>query len=144
MNLIQIYECFCDETRLRIINLLNQGPLCVCHFQELLDEPQVKISKHLAYMKAKGIVQCRRRRNWMIYSLPAKPSRELNANLACLQDCASTHPVFKQDLRRRRAMGAKLAWLNDAEGCCAKIASAGLRTAPSTPISRSKAPRAPY
>jgi ArsR family transcriptional regulator len=120
MNLIQIYECFCDETRLRIINLLNEGPLCVCHFQELLDEPQVKISKHLAYMKAKGIVQCARRRNWMIYSLPAKRGRELNANLACLHDCVQTHPVFKQDLRRRRAMSAKLAWLDDAPECCAE------------------------
>lgn len=119
MKLIQIYECFCDETRLRIINLLNEGPLCVCHFQELLDEPQVKISKHLAYMKAKGIVRCVRQRNWMIYSLPAKPGRELKANLSCLQDCVQTHAVFKQDLRRRRAMSAKLAWLDDVTGCCA-------------------------
>ena len=123
MNLIQIYECFCDETRLRILNLLSHGPLCVCHFQELLNEPQVKISKHLAYMKTKGIVHCTRRRNWMIYSLPAKPGRELDVNLSCLQECVSTHPVFKQDLRRRRAMAAKLAWLKEEAGCCVEAAS---------------------
>ncbi len=34
MDLIQIYECFCDQTRLRILHLLCQGPLCVCDFQE--------------------------------------------------------------------------------------------------------------
>ncbi|PYK63832.1 MAG: ArsR family transcriptional regulator, partial [Verrucomicrobia bacterium] len=48
MDLIQIYQCFCDRTRLRILHLLRRSPLCVCHFQDILDEPQVKISKHLA------------------------------------------------------------------------------------------------
>ena len=116
MNLIAIYECFCDETRLRIINLLTRGPLCVCHFQELLKEPQVKISKHLAYMKAKGIVDCVRERYWMIYSLPARPGRELHANLQCLQDCVQTHSVFKQDLKRLAALRPRLGWLDNVRG----------------------------
>lgn len=117
-DLIQIYQCFCDETRLRILNLLTQGALCVCHLQELLEEPQVKISKHLAYLKSKGLVECTRRQSWMVYSLPAKPGRELNANLACLQDCAKTMPVFKKDLQARRAIRAKLAWLKNIGDCC--------------------------
>src|ERR1700733_10724354 len=84
-SLIQIYECFCDETRLRIVNLLAKGPLCVCHLQELLDSSQVRISKHLGYLKAKGVLNAERHQNWMIYSLPAHPSAELEANLKCLQ-----------------------------------------------------------
>jgi len=32
--------------------LLLHGPLCVCHFQKVLGEPQVKVSKHLAYLKS--------------------------------------------------------------------------------------------
>ena len=117
-ELVQIYQCFCDETRLRIINLLRHGPLCVCHFQELLDEPQVRISKQLGYLKSKGLVQCVRQRNWMIYSLPAKPGHELDTSLSCLQECANTYPIFKQDLQRRRAMASKLAWLDEVEDCC--------------------------
>ena len=50
MELVPIYQCLCDRTRLRILNLLDSGPLCVCHFQTLLKEGQVKISKHLAYL----------------------------------------------------------------------------------------------
>jgi ArsR family transcriptional regulator, arsenate/arsenite/antimonite-responsive transcriptional repressor len=100
MELVQIYECLCDATRLRILNLLTQGPLCVCHFQTVLGEPQVKISKHLAYLRARGLVAAERQGNWMIYSLPAKPSRELAANLACLQDCARDLPQFRRDLTR--------------------------------------------
>ena len=71
MGLIQIYQCLCDLTRLRILNLLTEGELCVCHFQEILSEPQVKVSKHLAYLKARGLVVARKEANWMIYSLPA-------------------------------------------------------------------------
>jgi ArsR family transcriptional regulator, arsenate/arsenite/antimonite-responsive transcriptional repressor len=106
MSLIQIYQCMCDQTRLRILNLLSEGPLCVCHLQEILGEPQVKISKHLAYLKAHGMVEVRREANWMIYRLPDKPSRELKSNLACLQDCAQEEPIFRSDrekLRQRRS-----------------------------------------
>jgi ArsR family transcriptional regulator len=100
VNLIQIYECFCDRTRLRILNLLARSPLCVCHFQEILNEPQVKISKHLAYMRSRGIVTATREQNWMIYSLPKQRSRDLDANLKCLQDCARSEPVFARDLHK--------------------------------------------
>ena len=109
MDLVQIYECLCDATRLRLLNVLAQGPLCVCHFQEILGEPQVKISKHLAYLRERGLVKCERQGNWVIYALPAKPSRELRANLACLQDCAREDPKFQRDLARLKKLAPKFA-----------------------------------
>lgn len=107
MDLIRIYECLCDRTRLRILHLLSQGPLCVCHFQEILREPQVKISKHLGYLREREMVQGERRANWMIYSLPARPPRELAANLACLQDCAHEDPIFQRDLARLKKLSPR-------------------------------------
>ena len=100
MELVQIYECLCDVTRLRILNVLLRGPLCVCHFQAVLREPQVKISKHLGYLRARGFVTATRRGNWMVYALPANRPRELAANLACLQDCAAEQAIFRQDRAR--------------------------------------------
>ena len=100
MRLAEIYQCFCEPVRLRILHLLTRNPLCVCHFQDALREPQVKISKHLAYLRSRGLVQTKRRGNWIIYSLPAKPSIELEMNLKCLQDCAQSDPIFQKDLRR--------------------------------------------
>ena len=100
MRLIEIYQCLCDVTRLRLLNLLQQGPLCVCHFQAVLKEPQAKISKHLGYLKTRGLVEAKREGNWMIYQLPAQASPELKANLACLQDCVREQAVFKADLAR--------------------------------------------
>jgi ArsR family transcriptional regulator len=79
----------------------------VCHFQELLKESQVKISKHLKYLRTHGMVEARRDGYWMIYSLPAKPSRELKANLACLQDCAREDAEFRRDLEKLARIRAK-------------------------------------
>lgn len=109
VRLIRIYECLCDPTRLRILNLLSRGPLCVCHFQTLLDEPQVKISKHLAYLRSRGAVEAERSGNWMVYRLPKTRNLELEANLKCLQDCAGEEPVFKRDLARLQRLGPKFA-----------------------------------
>ena len=100
MDLIRIYQCFCDRTRLRILHLLARSPLCVCHFQEILGEPQVKVSKHLSYLRSRGMVTATRHQNWMIYSLPNKRSRELEANLKCLQDCVQSDSMFARDLEK--------------------------------------------
>jgi ArsR family transcriptional regulator len=114
MKLVQIYRCLCDETRLRILHLLQQGPLCVCHFQEVLQLPQVAVSKHLACLRRTGMVEAHRHEQWMIYSLPASPDRELDLQLSCLQDCVQTEPVFRADLSRLKALGAKCNWIPQA------------------------------
>ncbi len=111
MNLVRIYRCLCDETRLRILHLLKQGPLCVCHFQEILEIPQVAVSKHLAYLRKTALVEARRHEQWMIYSLPVSRSRELDLQLSCLQDCVQTEPVFREDLHRLKALGPQCDWI---------------------------------
>jgi ArsR family transcriptional regulator len=100
MDLIQIYQCFCDRTRLRILHLLTKSPLCVCHFQDILDEPQVKVSKHLAYLRRRGMVSTEKEQNWVIYSLPEQGADELERNLKCLQDCVQADGVFKRDVEK--------------------------------------------
>jgi len=121
VELIRIYQCFCDATRLRILHLLRRGPLCVCHFQEVLDLPQVKVSQHLAYLRKRGMVEARRHGQWMIYSLPSRPSPGLEANLKCLQDCALSDKRFRADLRRLEKVKSGRAWLDEVlkdHPCC--------------------------
>src|SRR4051812_33197483 len=100
MDLLPIYECFCDRTRLRILHLLTKSPLCVCHFQEILREPQVKISKHLAYLRARGVVATDREQNWIIYSLPKGRPAELDKNLKCLEECVEADSDYQHDLKK--------------------------------------------
>src|SRR6266542_3150461 len=111
MKLAQIYRCFCDETRLRILHLLTQGPLCVCHLQDILQEPQVAISKHLACLRANGLVLAQRHEQWMIYQLPKKASAELDLQLRCLQDCVRSNPIFRKDLKRLKKMHCECEWV---------------------------------
>ena len=109
MDLVSIYECLCDRTRLRLLALLGGGPLCVCHLQEVLGEPQVKVSKHLAYLRERGLVEASREGNWMVYSLPAAPPRELAANLACLRECTPGDPGLSRDIAMLAKLRARLA-----------------------------------
>jgi ArsR family transcriptional regulator len=123
-RLLEVYHCLCDETRLRIVHLLQQSPLCVCHLQDLLGLTQVAASKQLAYLRKRGLVEARRHEQWMIYSLPEHPSPELDWQLRCLQDCVTTHPVFKEDLRRLKKLQPDCCW----------VAKAVRRKRPATPL----------
>ena len=116
VKLIRIYQCLCDETRLRILNLLAFSPLCVCHFQSVLQEPQVKISKHLLYLKGHGLVESRQHQNWRIYKLPDKPGYELERHLQCLQDCIRENKLFREDLKRLKAVTKEASAI--ASQCC--------------------------
>ena len=104
MDLVSIYQCMCDRTRLRILHLLLSGPLCVCHFQTVLKEPQVKISKHLRYLREHGLVVTERCGNMMIYRLPDEQPQSLKTNLACLQDCVREEKAFREDSGRLKKL----------------------------------------
>jgi ArsR family transcriptional regulator len=111
MKLLDIYRCLGDETRLRMLHLLAQGPLCVCHFQAILHTPQVAISKHLAYLRRHGLVAARRHQQWMIYHLPQPCPVELQLQVQFLRDCARTQPVFQRDLLRLKNARRDCDWV---------------------------------
>jgi ArsR family transcriptional regulator len=127
-QLIEIYNCLCDETRLRIMHLLTQSPLCVCHLQDILGLTQVGASKHLAYLRQRGLVEARRHEQWMIYSLPVERPRELDWQLRCLQDCLPAYTVFRQDLRKLKARQADCCWVAETFGATAAAASRSSKT----------------
>ena len=122
MKLLAIYKCLCDETRLRILNLLSVSPLCVCHIQEILRKSQVVISQHLAYLRERDLVTGQRYQSWMIYSLPANRPEALDANLKCLQDAIQTEPILRKDREKlKKLMGAKTVSTLLDEGSCARL-----------------------
>jgi len=108
MEIIRVYKCLCDEQRLRILNLLREGPLCVCHLVELLDADQVKVSKQLRYMKELGMVEGERFAQWMVYRLADPDDPLLRENLQCLQDCYGEDTSFLADLQARRKLAARV------------------------------------
>ena len=60
-----------DGTRLRVLNLMRHGEICVSAFTDVLSQSQPKVSRHLAYLRNAGLVEARRDGKWMHYSLAA-------------------------------------------------------------------------
>ncbi|MBA4136139.1 MAG: ArsR family transcriptional regulator [Opitutus sp.] len=108
MQLLRIYDCLCDATRLRLLNLLAQQPLCVCHFEAALKLPQARISRHLTYLRRHGLVTAAQQGPWRVYSLAEPAPAALRINLACLQDARTTEPHLARDLERLAQLATKV------------------------------------
>ena len=63
----EVMKAMSDETRLRILCLLQGRELCVCDLCEALGIPQAKASRHLAVLRATGLVLDERFAQWMHY-----------------------------------------------------------------------------
>jgi ArsR family transcriptional regulator len=68
-DLLTILKALSDETRLRILKLLEHGELCVCDIVAAFEVSQPKISFHLAVLKAVGLVKDRKEGKWMHYRI---------------------------------------------------------------------------
>ena len=96
MELVSLYKCLADKTRLQILNLLRDGALCGCHIIEVLGLSQVKVSKQLNYMHSLGVLEKEREANWMIYSLAEPVHPVLASNL----EAYSGEEPFLEDSKR--------------------------------------------
>jgi ArsR family transcriptional regulator, arsenate/arsenite/antimonite-responsive transcriptional repressor len=101
-DLANVFKALADETRLRILALLGDGEVCVCHIHGGLQLPQPTVSRHLAYLRRAGLVEARRQGLWMHYRLaePASPVIEEVVHAALH---ALTHaPTIERDVARMR------------------------------------------
>ena len=95
MDQVNFFKCLSDETRLNIVTLIVENKeLCVCDLTEKLQLSQPKISRHLALLRASGLLQDRRQGQWVYYSinpnLPSWANDVLNI-LAVQNDDLMTH-----------------------------------------------------
>ena len=67
--LAEQFKTLGDKTRLRILSLLRNGELCVCHLTEVLQISQPGVSQHLRRLRQAGLVKERRGGQWTYYSL---------------------------------------------------------------------------
>lgn len=96
-----------DPTRTRILKLLEGGGLCVCQVQAVLGLAPSTVSKHLAILKAAGLVDDRRDGKWIEYALaPAGSNMHADSVLALLRGTLDREPVVVADRRRLREIKA--------------------------------------
>ncbi len=68
-ELLGMFKALSEETRLRIVKLLENGELCVCDIVAALDMVQPKVSFHLAALKEAGFIKDRTEGKWTHYRL---------------------------------------------------------------------------
>lgn len=132
-KLIQIFKALSEETRLRIMMLLTQGELCVCDLMFVLDEPQSKVSRHLAYLKHSGLTNSRRAGVWMHYWLKEPADDVHRAQLDFLKEQLSRLPQFRMD-------SEKLLELKKQGGCKAMMKFKTARWSKAHPVKTKYAP----
>jgi ArsR family transcriptional regulator len=70
-RLEELFKGFADPTRIRILNVLAAGELCVCDIHEILALPQPLVSRHLARLRNAGLVEVERDSQFAHYRLAA-------------------------------------------------------------------------
>ena len=69
MDLIIILKAFSDENRIRILNLLNHGELCVCEIEYILNMSQSNVSRHLNRLNYAKIIESYKKAQFVYYKL---------------------------------------------------------------------------
>lgn len=68
----KVFKAFCDENRLRILDLLRGGEKCACVLLEQLDLGQSGLSYHMKILVESGIVVSRQEGKWTHYRISEK------------------------------------------------------------------------
>lgn len=113
-----LFKALADRTRLRLLNLMAAGEVCVCFFVEVLGTNQPKISRHLAYLRRAGVVAARREGKWMHYRVNTPE----NEHAARVFSEVMTWLGEDRDMQRDRARMAGI--------CCAPRMPVRLQGAP--------------
>ena len=92
-----------DPTRLRLLCMMRRQEVCVCYFTAVIDAPQPTISRHLAYLRGKGLVAARRDGKWMHYRLSPPNDRALAKTLEQVLETAAGDAQIQADTKRLKA-----------------------------------------
>ena len=96
----ELCKTFADANRLMIINELRKGEKSVSDLVAALETPQAVVSRHLAVLRHKGIVQTRREGVNIFYSL---------VNSRIVLACDIVHEVLMDQVARNKELAERLA-----------------------------------
>jgi arsenical resistance operon repressor len=64
-----IFKAFCDENRIKILQLLSDSEKCACKLLEEMNITQPTLSHHMKILCDSGIVVGRKEGKWTYYSI---------------------------------------------------------------------------
>lgn len=81
-----VFKAFCDENRIRILDMLSTGEKCACKLLEEIDVTQPTLSHHMKILCDSGIVVGRKEGKWTHYSISQKGIDEAQKYLDTLNN----------------------------------------------------------
>jgi len=120
-ELESLFKALADKTRLRILALLGNNEVCVCHIHDSLGLPQPTVSRHLAYLRKSGLVVTRRDGVWMHYQVSRSLSPVIRRVVTAAVDAVQHLPATTQDRKQFERSFGQLYVLDTPAGgtCCA-------------------------
>ena len=94
------FAALADKTRLRLLNLMRDGEVCVCFFAETLGTNNPKISRHLSYLKRADLVTGRRDGKWMHYRINEPTDPQAKAVFDATLQMLRQNPEMESDCKR--------------------------------------------
>ena len=102
-KLANTIKALSDETRLRVMKLLEEREICVCELMQVLDMSQPRISRHLSVLRNAGLVSDRREGKWVYYSLcNGTGNDEIKAILKTIAVLGNNNTAVKKDRKNLR------------------------------------------
>ncbi len=101
------FRALADRTRLRIVNLLARGSLCVCDIQRILEQPQSSVSRHLALLKAAGLIRDRRDGMRTFYALTTWDTALARAVLVAIRTNLAVGGDYRKDVEELSELRAR-------------------------------------
>jgi ArsR family transcriptional regulator len=120
-QLEEVFKALADRTRLRILALLGNNEVCVCHIHDSLGLPQPTVSRHLAYLRRSGLVAARRDGVWMHYQVSRALDPVVHAVVMAAVEALGQLPATAQDRKQFQQSFGQLYVVNTPTGgtCCA-------------------------
>ena len=115
------FSALADRTRLRLLNLMKNGEVCVCFFAEAIGTNNPKISRHLAYLKRAGLVAARRDGKWSHYRITKPASPAAAAIFDTTLEMVASEKEMKEDAQRLEKMTCGPAGLVTISRSCARV-----------------------
>jgi len=123
-DILNIFKALSEETRLRVLKLLDRGELCVCDIVAALDMIQPKVSFHLAVLKEAGLIKDRKQGKWVHYRIDDSDIFRRFLLLSTLErisaETVSEDARRLKDFMENKCQKAKVVSLPGKTACCGR------------------------
>ena len=93
---VRVFSAFCDETRLKVLELLQSGEKCAGVLLEQVNIRQSTLSHHMKILTESGIVRARKAGKWTYYSISESGVKYAAGLLDRITGCSITNKITEK------------------------------------------------